>query len=138
MNENSEFKAKMIDRHRLAFTLWCREHDLLEHLVLQERILESAYGRALDLLFIQSFKSHGSLYPLCVIGHGEDGATIARRLLEIALQVGHLCSDESEREKRGEMYLAYFWHNAKEISMLDLPEDRRKWWEEQYSRHKNW
>lgn len=138
MDGNAEFKAKMIARHRPAFTLWCRVHELLEQLVVKERSLSSAYARALDLLFIEAFKSHGSLYPLCVLGHGEDGATIARRLLEIAFQVGYLCSEDSEREKRGELYLAYFWHNAKEVMKLNIPSDRRKWWEDHYNRHKQW
>lgn len=73
------------------------------------------------------------------MGHGEDAATIARRLFEIALQVGYLCSEDSKREERGEKYLAHFWHNAKEIAAaVGLPEDRRKWWEEQYLRRKKW
>ena len=73
------------------------------------------------------------------MGHGEDAATIARRLFEIALQVGYLCSEEPKREERGEAFLAYFWLNAKEITAaIDLPEDRRKWWERQYNRHKKW
>lgn len=126
----------MIERHRPAFNLWRLVHELLEGLVVIPRTLPSAYARALDLLFIQAFKSHGSLYSLCVMGHGEDAATIARRLLEIALQVGYLCLEDQEREKRGELYLAYFWHNAKEIIALDIPEDRRQWWEKQYDIHK--
>jgi hypothetical protein len=45
--------------------------------------------------------------------------------------------EEDKREKRGEKYLVHFWHNAKEVmATVDLPEDRRKWWEEQYSRRK--
>ena len=63
-------------------------------------------------------------------------ATIARRLLEIGLQVGYLCSEQSERERRGELYLAYFWHNAREIVLLQISDERRQWWEKQYDLHK--
>lgn len=138
MNSNAEFKAKMIERHRPAFDLWLRVHEMLEELVIKPRTLQSAYSRALDLFFVEAFKSHGSLYPLCVMGHGEDAATIARRLLEIAFQVGYLCLEDQDREKRGELYLAYFWHNAKEIIKLNIPEDRRQWWEKHYDLHKRW
>ena len=129
----------MLDLHRSAFDVWSGLAILLEEAVVHERNLQSVFARALDLLFIQAFKSHGALYPLCVNGFGEDAATIARRLFEIALQVGFLCADEDKREERGEKYLAHFWHNAKEVEAeLDLPEERRKWWEKQYNRHKKW
>ncbi len=37
------------------------------------------------------------------------------------------------------MYLAQFWHYAKEPSgAITMPKQQRKWWEEQYNRHKNW
>lgn len=129
----------MLDRQRPAFDIWLRLAQLLEEAIVGDRSLESAFARALDLLFIQAFKSHGALYVLCVNGYGEDAATIARRLFEIALQVGYLCLEEDKREERGEKYLAYFWHNAKEVvAALDLPEERRKWWEEKYNSHKKW
>ena len=139
IEQNKALRKQMLDRHRPAFDVWLRLAQLLEEAVVKERRLDSAFARALDLFFIEAFKSHQSLYPLCVMGHGEDAATIARRLFEIALQVGYLCSEEPKREERGERFLAYFWHNAKDIiAAIDLPEDRRKWWEQQYNRHKKW
>lgn len=139
IEQNKALKKQMLDRHRPAFGVWLRLAQLQEEAVVKERRLDSAFARALDLLFIGAFKSHQSLYPLCVLGHGEDAATIARRLFEIALQVGYLCSEEPKREERGGAFLAYFWLNAKDIiAAIDLPEDRRKWWERQYNRHKKW
>jgi hypothetical protein len=137
VQQNKALKKKILDRHRPAFDLWLRLAQILEEAVVKERKLDSAYARALDLFFIEAFKSHQSLYSLCVMGHCEDAATIARRLLEIALQVGYLCSEESKREERGQAYLAYFWHNAKEILVTtNLPDEQRQWWEKQYDRHK--
>jgi hypothetical protein len=139
IDQNKAMKKQMLDRHRPAFDVWLRLAQPMEEAVVKERTLNSAFARALDLLFIEAFKSHQSLYPLCVMGHGEDAATIARRLFEIALQVGYLSSEKRRREERGGAFLAYFWHNAKGvIAAIDLPEDRRKWWEEQYDRHKKW
>src|SRR5450755_3747098 len=92
--QNKAFRKQMLDRHRPAFDVWFRLAQLLENAVVKERkgTLQSAFACALDLLFIEAFKSHGSLYFLCVNGCGEDAATIARRLFENALQVGYLCS----------------------------------------------
>jgi hypothetical protein len=138
--QNKAWKKEMLDKHRPAFDLWLCLAQVQEQAVVKERTLDSAFARALDLFFIQAFKSHQSLYPLCVMGHGEDAATIARRLLEIALQVAYLCSEEPKREERGATYLAHFWHNAKEIAaakgLKGLPQNRCEWWEEQCERHK--
>lgn len=136
IEQNRAFKKQMLDKHRPAFEVWLHCAQLLEESVVIERRLDSAFARALDLFFIEMFKSHQSLYPLCVMGHGDDAATIARRLFEIALQVGYLCSAESEQ--RGAIFLAHFWHTSKELAaVIELPEDRRLWWEEQYRHHKH-
>lgn len=138
IDENKAFKKQMIDKHRSAFAAWLRLAQMLEEVVVKDRTPDSAFSRALDLFFIQAFKSHQSLYLLAVVGHGEDAATVARRLFEISLQVGYLCSDPADREERGRRFLAHFWHNSKDlIGVETLPEERRKWWEEQYERHKH-
>jgi Family of unknown function (DUF5677) len=135
--QNKEFKKEMLDRHRAVFDLWSRVATTLEEVVARERAPDSAFARALDLFFIQAFKSHQSLYLLCVHGLGEDAATIARRLFEIALQVEYLCLEQAEREHRGEAYLAHYWHNAERVLAMDLPQAQRKWWENQYQQHKH-
>src|SRR5579883_3158632 len=95
IEQNRAFKKQMLDKHRPAFEVWLHCAQLLDESVVIERRLDSAFARALDLFFIEMFKSHQSLYPLCVMGHGEDAAAI------------------------------------------ELPEDRRLWWEEQYRHHKH-
>ncbi len=62
LEELREFKAKTIAEHRAAFDLWQRVHALIEKYVTCGRGLSSEYSKALDILFIQAFKSHGSLY----------------------------------------------------------------------------
>jgi hypothetical protein len=91
----------------------------------------------LDILFVQEFKSHGSLYFLCVHGHGEDGATILRRMLEIAFQTEYLCNDPFERENRAERYLAWFWLQADSRLKSGIPEPGRTWWQHKYNTHKH-
>ena len=132
-----EFKARMIDRHRAAFDLWRRCHEMLEGVVPQGRDVTLPFARALDLLFIQAFKSHASLYVLCVRGHGEDGATILRRMLEIAFQVQYMCSEPGQRDSRAEKYLAWFWLQANARIKAGLPNSQKDWWQRRYDAHKH-
>ena len=85
---NAAAKRATLARHKAAFGLWLLIHQILEDVVISDRNPRTSFARALDLLFIQAFKSHGSLYSLCILGHCEDAATIARRIFEICLQVG--------------------------------------------------
>ena len=129
--QNKAFKKKMLDKHRSSFDLWKALAQLMEEAIVKERNVTTSFARALEMFFIQAFKSHQSLYLLCVRGLGEDAATIARRLPEIALQVGYLCSVETQREERGKKYLACFWHNAKDVAKSEnISAKSRKWWEE--------
>jgi hypothetical protein len=139
VQSNAVAKKATIDRHRAAFDLWRFIHETLEDVVIRDRNHKGSFERSLDLLFIQAFKSHGSLYSLCVLGHCEDAATIARRILEIALQVGYLDSEELERENRGKRYLAYFWHLTKGILANDsLTAESRQRWQQLYDQNKTW
>lgn len=87
IESNAAAKKATLERHKAAFGLWLFIHKELEDVVICDRNPNTAFARAIDLLFIQAFKSHGSLYSLCVIGHCEDAATIARRIFEVALQI---------------------------------------------------
>ncbi len=139
LQSNAAAKKATIDRHRAGFDLWRFVHETLEDVVIRGRNHKGSFERALDLLFIQAFKSHGSMYSLCVLGHCEDAATITRRILEIALQVGYLDSEESERENRGQQYLAYFWHLTKGIlADPSLSSENRQRWQQLYDQNKKW
>jgi hypothetical protein len=140
MQSNAAAKKATLTRHRTAFDLWLLVHRTLEDVVIRQRDVRSPFARALDHLFIQAFKSHGSLYSLSVIGHCEDAATIARRIFEIALQVGYLDSEEPEREKRGTEYLAYFFHLVPKgiLSRPWLTPEERTKWQELYDQNKQW
>jgi hypothetical protein len=107
MESNAAAKKATLTRYESAFSLWLLAHQTLEDAAITDRDVRSSFARALDHLFIQAFKSHGSLYSLFVLGHCEGAATITRRIFEISLQVGYLDSEEPERENRGRGYLAY-------------------------------
>ena len=136
---NAAAKKATLERHKAAFGLWLLIHEELEDAVIRDRNPNTAFARAIDLLFIQAFKSHGSLYSLCVIGHCEDAATIARRIFEVALQIGYLDSEEPERENRGKQYLAYFFHLVNGIlANPSLTPEEREQWQQLYDQNKQW
>jgi hypothetical protein len=139
-SSNAAAKAATLARHRAAFDLWLLVHCPLEEGVVRRRILKSAFERALDLLFIQAFKSHSSLYPLCVLGHCEDAAMIARRIFEVALQVAYLNAEDAERETRGRQYLAYFFHLVPNGILNDpsLTPEAKHEWQQLYDQAKPW
>jgi Family of unknown function (DUF5677) len=140
IESNAAAKKTTLGRHKAAFGLWLLIHQTLEDVVIRERNPRTSFARALDLLFIQAFKSHGSLYPLCVLGHCEDAATIARRICEIGLQIGYLDLDEPERENRGRQYLAYFFHLVPKgiLSSPSLKPEERQRWQRLYDQNKRW
>jgi len=140
IDSNAAAKKATLTRHRDAFGLWLLIHQILEDVVIRNRNLQSFFARALDHLFIQAFKSHGSLYSLCVLGHCEDAAMIARRIFEIALQAGYLDSEELARETRGREYLAYFFHLVPKgiLSNPSLTPEERKTWQQLYDQNKQW
>jgi hypothetical protein len=137
---NAASKKATLELHKVAFDLWLLIHKELEGAVIHERNPNSAFARAIDLLFIQAFKSHGSLYSLCVIGHCEDAATIARRIFEVGLQLGYLDAEEPERENRGKQYLAYFFHLVPKgiLANPSLTSEERKQWQQLYDQNKRW
>ena len=135
--KEADFKAGMIRRHAFAFALWHRCHEMLEDSVVRERDLSEPFARALDILFVQAFKSHGSMYVLCVIGQGEDAATIARRMLEILFQAAYLCADEGQRDDRAKRYLAWFWTQAEDRIRAGLSAADAKRWQADYDAHKH-
>jgi len=140
IESNAAAKKATLARHKAAFGLWLLLHQTLEDVVIRDRNPSTSFTRALDLLFIQAFKSQGSLYPLCVLGHCEDAATIARRIFEIALQIGYLDSEEPERENRGRQYLAYFYHLVPKgiLANPSLKPEERQRWQQLYDQNKRW
>jgi len=121
MDENdtpSSFRATVINTNRSGFDLFRRTSELLEEVVTKPRPHTSRFALALDVLFLQAYKTFSGVYFLAVRGHGEDAATLLRRLLEITVQIGYLTYDPnpSERESRAARYFAHD------------PDHRRTWW----------
>jgi hypothetical protein len=130
MDENdtpSSFRATVINGNRSGFALFRRTAELLEEVVTNPRPHSSRFALALDVLFLQAYKTFCGVYLLAVRGHGEDAATLLRRLLEITAQIGYLTYDPnpSERESRATHYFAHdpsrggYWWNDNIRNLFD-------------------
>lgn len=139
MTTPQEFRAVRM-RHRAVFA-FCREVlEVLERAVIAQRSLPDLPARALDMLLIQTFKSLQSTNELCLLALTEDAATIARRLLEIAIQAIYIAQDSEQatRIERAGMYLAFLWHKWPDDLHEVIPLPERQAWEriyEQFGTH---
>lgn len=123
----SSFRAAVIDSNRPGFALFRRTAELLEEVVTRTRLHSSRFDLALDVLFLQAYKTFCSVYFLAVRGHGEDAATLLRRLLEIVAQIGYLSYDPNacERQRRAARYFAHdpdrggYWWNGNIRGLFD-------------------
>jgi len=108
---NKEFAAYIRSKFQNEFEFYDRVQKVIEQAIQQPRDRNTAFARALDSLFIQTFKSFDSVYFLVTRGSGEDAATILRRLLENVWQIQYLVGegddDEAKRSRRANRYLAY-------------------------------
>jgi hypothetical protein len=134
-----EYKAKMWDRHRPALTLWRDTVSLVEKVIGRPRDIQPLFARALDMLFVQGYKSFYGVYLLCLHGHGEDAANTLRRLLELSAQAIYLSADTGGaiREERAGRYIAYFWAQTRDVLESDLDEGVKAHWQEMFDAHKH-
>ena len=120
IDDPSVFRAAVIESNRPAFELFGKTAALLEGVVMRDRPHRSRFDLAIDILFLQAYKSFCGVYFLAVRGQGEDAATLLRRLLEITAQIGYLSHDPSpsERERRADCFLNFnpdrggYWWNG--------------------------
>ncbi len=130
-----EFSVAIQERHRATFDLHAKLAQLLQDTVVSNRYLPDLVARATDMLFVQGFKSHQSVYFLCSHALVEDAATIVRRLLELFVQAIYIArdSEESERNHRAGMYLAFLWREWPTSLRERIPFDERQAWESLYA-----
>lgn len=84
----------------------------------------------IDMLMLQSMKSHSTISLLAQHGLQEDTATITRRLLELSVQAAYIGSesDDGERRRRAGRYLAFLWRQLPRRIKLRLPTQVRRQW----------
>lgn len=124
-------------KYRDAFSLHRDVATTLESAVRRTRRLADGVSRAADMLMVQGYKAHGSVYLLAVRAQVEDAATITRKLLEIAVQTIYITADDNAdvcRQRAGR-YLAYLWNSVPQEWRAKMPDRERQVWEAYHADH---
>lgn len=126
-----QFRKQVRDRWRNEFALHRRALDIIEPAVTQPRRHDDHLALALDMLFVQAYKSHVSVRFLAELGHMEDTATITRRVLELSVFAGYITEPtvDSERVARADRYLANLWYELAPEGRVVLPTEVHGFWE---------
>ena len=137
MQSPETFRAAIRAKYPDAFSLHHDVADTLEQAIEKPRRLAGDGARAADMLMVQAYKAHASVYFLAVRAQVEDGATIARRLLEIAVQTIYITadSDPDVRKERAGRYLAHLWDSVPDEWRATMPIPERNAWEAYYAAH---
>jgi hypothetical protein len=126
-----EFRRRTLAQHKPAADLHRSVSAMLETAVQTPRLVADIVQRAVDMLFVQAFKAHQSVFELSAVCLTEDAATIVRRLLELAAQAAWIAkeSDADVRNRRAGMYLAFLWVKWPSDLRDLIPADERLAWE---------
>ena len=139
MQSPEEFRAAIRAKYPEAFSLYHDVAFIIEEAIQKPRRLVDEVARASDMLMVQAYKAHASAYLLAVRAQVEDAATIARRILEIAVQTIYITGD-SDREickQRAGRYLAYLWDSIPTEWRTKMPPEERTVWETYYQAHQH-
>jgi hypothetical protein len=128
---SEEFRAAVIARHAPAFELHQKVLVEMERAINKDRDLSDLVSRAVDMLFVQAFKSLTSARELASLALSEDAATLTRRLMELAVRSIFIARDSEEQTRldRAGSYLADLWSEWPADSRAVIPEAERKAWE---------
>ncbi len=141
MQSPEAFRAAVRAKHSAAFSLHRDVAALLETAIEQPRhlLVDDVVSRAADMLMVQAYKAHGSVYFLAVRAHVEDAATITRRLLEIAVQLTYIAGhgDPEVHRQRAGQFLAYFWESIPDGWRRKFPMSERTAWETLHQTHRH-
>jgi hypothetical protein len=137
MTTPEQFRDQVVARHQNAFDVHARVVEAMEALATRSRALSDLPARAVDMLFLQAFKTLVATRELAALALVEDAATLVRRQLELAVQAVYISCDSEEgtRTRRAGMYLAYLWHKWPADLRARLPAAERRAWDALYREH---
>jgi hypothetical protein len=135
-----EFRAAIRAKYPHAFSFHRDVAIVLEESIAKPRHLVDEVARTADMLMVQAYKAHASVYFLAVRALIEDAATITRRLLEIAVQAVYITgeSDPAESKQRAGRYLAYLWYSMPPEWRQRMSIEERTVWETSYQTYQHW
>jgi len=116
--------------HATAFELHTAVLGAFEDALVKERQGTGRFSVAIDMLMYQAFKSDGTVSLLAQHGLLEDAATIARRLMELAVQALYLWADGDTtlQEQRASRYLAHMWRQLPARALAQMPQEIQAQW----------
>ena len=139
MQSPEEFRAAIRAKYPEAFSLYYDVATITEEAIQKPRRLVDEVAWASDMLMVQAYKAHASVYLLAVRAQVQDPATITRRILEIAVQTIYITGD-SDREickERAGRYLAYLWDLIPTEWRTKMMPAERTVWESYYRAHQH-
>lgn len=124
-------------RHEAAFMLCDDVLAAVKPAISKPRRPSHAVPRALEILMHQAHNTLQSVYILSNRALTEDAATLARRLLEIAVTAGYITCENSptERLNRAGCYLSLLWQETPDELCKTIPDNERRRWRAFVSRH---
>lgn len=126
-----QFRDATIARHRAAFDLHETVLREMERAITRGRDLSDVVSRAVDMLFVQAFKSLTAMGELSKLALTEDAATITRRLMELAVWTIFIARDSEPDacRDRASSYLASLWEEWPLELRAAIPQPERAAWE---------
>jgi hypothetical protein len=126
----TSYRKQVLKTYRREFAIHTQVATSLEAALLLQRVHPTPVHLAVDMLALQSMKSHATVSILAQHGLMEDTATIARRLLELSIQVVYIGAEsvEEERLRRAGCYLAFMWRQLPPRIKHRLPPHVRRQW----------
>ena len=124
------YRARVVEAHRAEFDLHVKVATALEEATARPRAHSTIVHLVIDMLMRQSLKAHVSVMLLAQHGFMEDSATIARRLLELAVQAVYIGaeSDDRERARRAGKYVAFMWRQLPRRVKQRFQNSVREYW----------
>ena len=128
-----EFKRIVRNRWPVPYALTEQVLAVIEPAVsVKRKVHRNEFRLSLDMLFLQAYKALASVQLLADYGHMEDGATIARRLLELAALAGYIARPDSRdvRLERSREFLSTLWRELPPAARKQLPPDALNYWQQ--------
>ena len=124
------YRRKVLGAHRPAFKLFTYVAGVLENAIVVSRQHPALADMVLDMLMLQAFKAYGAVALLAQHGLMEDSATVARRLLELSVQVVYVGAESEEhlRERKAGRYVSFMWRQLPRKIKHRLPPGIRSQW----------
>jgi hypothetical protein len=130
--DERSFAAAVRDDFRAEFEPCSEVSRLMGDSLVTARKVDTPLKQALDILMTQAYSAHLSVRQLCEAGHANDGATIARRLLELSVRAAYLTLarvPEEDRRRELDEFLGRLWTQLTPEMQARIPDRSRVAWE---------